>query len=495
MLDAETKSKINKLWDAFWSGGLSNPLTAIEQMSYLIFMKRLDDLDTFRKNQAQAKGLQYSSVFEGHEDCRWSKWRHMNAEAMFNHVSTVVFQFIKELHNGQDVLYSKYMKDATFMIPKPSLLQEAVTIIEDMTQTTGEKPDIQGDVYEHLLGELKTAGKNGQFRTPRHIIRMMVELVDPEIGQKICDPACGTAGFLIAAYQHILKKHTTPEMVKLDEDGTPHGLIGDKISKKEHWNLLWRETFCGYDFDITMIRIALMNMVLHGIVEPNIEQMDTLSKRFPQKPIYDVVFANPPFAGYVDKSDISDNFKLDTTKTELLFVELFHNLLTVGGKAAVIVPNGVLFGSSNAHIKARQLLLENSDLQAVVSMPSGIFQPYSGVGTAVLVFVKGGKTEKVWFYDMKADGYSLDQKRDFIDGKGDIPDIVQKFKAGRDESDKSILVPFSELKKNNYTLSISRYKQVEHEEVEYEDPEVLIENVSRLEEEIAKELRELKAMI
>jgi type I restriction enzyme M protein len=495
MLDAETKSKINKLWDAFWSGGLSNPLTAIEQMSYLIFMKRLDDLDTFRKNQAQARGQQYSSIFEGREDCRWSKWRYMNAEAMFKQVSTVVFPFIKELHNGQDVLYSRYMKDATFMIPKPSLLQEAVTIIEDMTQTTGEKPDIQGDVYEHLLGELKTAGKNGQFRTPRHIIRMMVELVDPEIGQKICDPACGTAGFLIAAYQHILKKHTTPEMVKLDPDGTPHGLIGDKISRKEHWNLLWRETFYGYDFDITMIRIALMNMVLHGIVEPNIEQMDTLSKRFPQNAIYDVVFANPPFAGYLDKSDISDNFKLDTTKTELLFVELFHNLLTAGGKAAVIVPNGVLFGSSNAHIKARQLLLENADLQAVISMPSGVFQPYAGVGTAVLVFVKGGKTEKVWFYDMKADGYSLDQKRDFIDGKGDIPDITEKFKSGRTESDKSILVPFSEIKKNDYNLSISRYKKVEHEEVEYEEPEVLIEKVSRLEEEIAKDLQELKAMI
>jgi type I restriction enzyme M protein len=495
MLDAETKSKINKLWDAFWSGGLSNPLTAIEQMSYLIFMKRLDDLDTFRKNQAQAKGQPCSSVFEGHEDCRWSKWRHMNAEAMFKHVTTVVFPFIKELHNGQDVLYSKYMKDATFLIPKPSLLQEAVTIIEDMTQTTGEKPDIQGDVYEHLLGELKTAGKNGQFRTPRHIIRMMVELVDPEIGQKICDPACGTGGFLIAAYQRILWKHTTPEMVKLDEDGTPHGLIGDKISKKEHWNLLWKETFYGYDFDITMIRIALMNMVLHGIVEPNIEQMDTLSKRFPQKSIYDVVFANPPFAGYVDKSDISDNFKLDTTKTELLFVELFHNLLTVGGKAAVIVPNGVLFGSSNAHIRARQLLLEDADLQAVVSMPSGIFQPYAGVGTAVLVFVKGGKTDKVWFYDMKADGFSLDQKRDFIDGRGDIPDVIQKFKAGRIESDKSILVPFAEIKKNDYNLSISRYKKAEHEEVEYEDPEALIENVSRLEEEIAKELQELKAMM
>jgi type I restriction enzyme M protein len=283
-------------------------------------------------------------------------------------------------------------------------------------------------------------------------------------------------------------------MVKFDEDGTPHNLIGDKIVKKEHWNLLWKQSFYGFDFEITMIRIALMNMILHGIMEPNIEQMDTLSKGFKQKPVYDVVFANPPFAGYVDKSDINDNFKLDTTKTELLFVELFHNLLSVGGKAAVIVPNGVLFGSSNAHIKARQLLLENSDLQAVISMPSGVFQPYSGVGTAVLVFVKGGSTEKVWLYEMKADGFSLDQKRDFIDGKGDIPDIIKKFKA-RAKSAQSILVPFSEIKKSDYNLSISRYKKVEHEEVEYEDPEVLIENVSRLEEEIAKELQALKAMI
>jgi len=493
MLDPELKSKINKLWDAFWAGGLSNPLSAIEQISYLIFMKRLDDLETQHKMAAQARGQKYKSIFEGCEDCRWSQWKHMESGAMFKHVTEVVFAFIKKLHNGSDVLYSEYMKDATFMIPKPSLLGDAVSIIDDIK--IGEKPDIQGDIYELLLGELKTAGKNGQFRTPRHIIRMMVELVDPDIGQKICDPACGTGGFLIAAYQHILKKYTTADMVKIDEDGTPHNLIGDKIVKKEHWELLWKKTFYGFDFEITMIRIALMNMILHGIMEPNIEQIDTLSKRFDQKAACDVVFANPPFAGYVDESDINDNFKLDTTKTELLFVELFHNLLNVGGKAAVIVPNGVLFGSSNAHVKARQLLLENSDLQAVISMPSGVFQPYSGVGTAVLVFVKGGSTGKVWFYDMKADGYSLDQKRDFIDGKGDIPDVIQKFKAGRVDSERSILVPFSEIKKNDYNLSISRYKKAQHEEVEYEDPEVLIENVSRLEEEIAKELQELKAMI
>jgi type I restriction enzyme M protein len=493
MLDAGLKSKINKLWDAFWAGGLSNPLTAIEQISYLIFIKRLDDLDTHHKMAAQARAQSYKSIYEGRENCRWSQWKHFSAEAMYKHVNEVVFPFIKNLHNGQDVLYSEYMKDATFMIPKPSLLQEAVSIIDEIE--IGDKPDIQGDIYEHLLGELKTAGKNGQFRTPRHIIRMMVELVDPDVGYKICDPACGTGGFLIAAYQHILKRYTTPDMVKVDEDGTPHGLIGDKIVKKEHWSLLWKETFYGLDFEITMIRIALMNMILHGIMEPNIKQMDTLSKRYDQKPIYDVVFANPPFAGYVDKSDISDNFKLETTKTELLFLELFYNLLTVGGKAAVIVPNGVLFGSSNAHVKGKQLLLENCDLQAVISMPSGVFQPYAGVGTAVLVFIKGGKTEKVWFYDMKADGYSLDQKRDFIDGKGDIPDVISKFKAGRVESEQSVLVPFSEIKKNDYNLSISRYKQVEHEEIAFEDPEVLIENVSRLEEEIAKELQELKAMI
>lgn len=493
MLDPELKSKINKLWDRFWAGGIANPLTAIEQISYLIFMKRLEDLDNLHRRAAEARHKTYKSVFKGHENCRWSQWKHLNAEDMLKHVREVVFPFIQELRNGGDALYSQYMKDAVFVIPKASLLQEAVAIIDDIN-IGGQKPDVQGDIYEMLLGELKTAGKNGQFRTPRHIIRMMVELVDPDMGQKICDPACGTGGFLIAAYQHILKKYTSPDMVKVDEDGTLHELIGDKIVKREHWNLLKKETFFGFDFDTTMVRIALMNMILHGIERPNIRYADTVSKRFEQKPIYDVVLANPPFAGYIDKGDISDNFKLNTTKTELLFVELFHNLLAIGGKAAVIVPNGVLFGSSNAHIKARKLLLEKCELQAVISMPSGVFQPYSGVGTAVLVFVKGGKTDKVWFYDMKADGYSLDQKRDFINGKGDIPDIIRKFKK-RTESKQNILVPFEKIKKTKYNLSISRYKQADREEVEYEEPEVLIENVSRLEEEIAKELKKLKGMM
>jgi len=493
VLDPEIKLKINTLWNAFWAGGLSNPLTAIEQISYLLFMKRLDDLDTHHLNAARARGQHYESVFKGHEDCRWSKWKFMNAESMYKHVTENVFPFIKKLHNGEDVVYSKAMKDATFMIPKVSLLQEAVALLDEIN--IGEKPDIQGDIYEHLLGELKISGKNGQFRTPRHIIRMMVELIDPDIGQKICDPACGTGGFLIAAYQHILQKYTSRDMVRINNDGTPHNLIGDKIVKKEHWEILWNETFYGFDFEITMIRIALMNMILHGILNPNIKQVDTLSRRFNQKPRYDVIFANPPFAGYVDRSDINDNFKIHTTKTELLFLELFYNLLTIGGRAAVIVPNGVLFGSSNAHRRSRRLLLANCQLEAVISMPSGVFQPYSGVGTAVLVFVKGGKTEKVWFYEMKADGYSLDQKRVFIDGKGDIPDIIEKFKQGRSESERSILVSFDTIKRNGYSLSISRYKQIEYEEVEYEEPEVILDNIMRLEEEIARDFVELKEMM
>jgi type I restriction enzyme M protein len=492
MLDAELKSKIGQLWAAFWAGGLSNPLTAIEQISYLIFMKRLDDIDTHHMNSALIRGQQYRSLFEGHEDCKWSHWKRMNAEDMYKHVNDKVFPFIKDVRDGIDVAYVNAMKDAAFMIPKPSLLQEAVDLLDD--EVIGGKPDLQGDVYEYLLGELSTAGKNGQFRTPRHIIRMMVELVNPDIGQRICDPACGTGGFLIAAYQHILKKYTTPEMVKIDEDGTLHNLIGDKITKKEHWDFLWSKTFYGFDFETTMIRIAFMNMILHGILNPSIKQIDTLSKRFDQTIMCDVILANPPFAGYIDSSDINQNFKTATTKTELLFVELFYNLLETGGKAAVIVPNGVLFGSSNAHLKARQLLIEKCQLDAVISLPSGVFQPYSGVGTAVLVFTKGGKTEGVWFYEMLKDGYSLDQKRDFIDGKGDIPDIVEKFKT-QQTSSQSILVPFEKIKEADYSLSISRYKKAKYEETHYESPRNLIDSVLKTEEEIINEIKALKSLI
>jgi type I restriction enzyme M protein len=493
LLASELKSQINKLWDRFWSGGIANPLTAIEQMSYLIFMKRLEDLDTIHKKRASARKEAYKSIFEGHEDCRWSQWKHLNAEDMLRHVQITVFPFIKELHNGDDTLYSQYMKDAVFVIPKASLLQEAVAIIDEMN-ITERNQDTQGDMYEYLLNQLRTSGLNGQFRTPRHIIRMMVELVDPDIGQTICDPACGTTGFLICAYEHILKKYTSPDIMQFDDDGVAHNLVGDKIVEKAHWNLLKRETFYGFDFDTTMIRIGLMNLILHGIERPNIKYADTISKKFEQKPIYDVIFANPPFAGSIDKSDISDSFKLDTTKTELLFVELFYNLLRVGGKASVIVPNGVLFGSSNAHIQTRKLLLEKSQLEAVISMPSGVFQPYSGVGTAVLVFTKGGKTENVWFYEMLKDGYSLDQKRDRIDGKGDIPDIIDKFKK-RQQSNQSIVVPFEKISENDYSLSMSKYRVIEHEEVKQELPKDIVNNVIALEEEIMQDLKELKSRI
>lgn len=493
MLATELKSQINKLWDRFWSGGIANPLTAIEQISYLIFVKRLEDLDKIHEQRDLSRKKKFKSTFDGNKNCRWSYWRHMNAEDMLKHVRDMVFPFIKNLHDGEDTLFAQYMNDAVFMIPKPSLLQEAVGIIDEL-HISEQNQDTQGDIYEYLLSELKSAGKNGQFRTPRHIIRMMVELVDPQIGQTICDPACGTSGFLINAYEHIVRKNTTEDIIKYDPDGTAHNLIGDKIVKKEYWDLLRKKTFYGFDFDTTMIRIGLMNMILHGIEHPNIRYADVLSRKFDQSMKYDVVLANPPFAGAVDKTDISDDFKTDTTKTELLFLELFHNLLKIGGKAAVIVPNGVLFGASKSHVEIRQLLLERCQLEAVISMPSGVFKPYSGVGTAVLVFTKGGKTENVWFYKMEKDGYSLDDKRDFIDGKGDILDIIEKLK-NKKKSTKSFTVKYEEIKKNDYNLSFIRYDITKLDKISFEEPRSLIDRMLLVEKNIAKELEELKKMI
>ena len=493
MLKAELKSRINQLWDRFWSGGIANPLTAIEQMSYLIFMKRLEDLDIQHQRLSEAREEKYISIFEGHEDCKWFNWKYFPAEKMIKHVREVVFPFIKNIKRSEDTGFSENMEDAIFMIPKPSLLQEAVNIIDNIN-LSAQNQDVQGDIYEYLLNELKTSGKNGQFRTPRHIIRMMIELVEPKLGDKICDPACGTGGFLINSYEYILRKNTSEDIIEYDKEGVAHNLVGDKIVKKELWDLLRRNTLCGFESDPTMVRISLMNLILHGIENPNIKRMDSLSKSFDQTQKFDVVLANPPFTGSIDISDINDNFRVKTTKTELLFVELFYNLLEKGGRGAVIVPNGVLFGSSNAHKRIRQMLLEKCQLEAVISMPSGIFQPYSGVGTAVLVFVKGGVTEKVWFYEMKNDGFSLDQKRNFIDGKGDIPDIIEKFR-NKEESKQSFIVPIEKIIENEFSLSISRYKEIEHEEIKYEKPKVLIENVLEEEEKIIKEIDELKRLI
>ena len=504
MLASDLRSKIDRLWDLFWSGGIANPLTAIEQISYLIFMKRLDEVDQKRIKDAKWLKTKYASLFKGHEDCRWSEWKHREGGTMLNHVRDKVFPFIQNLKgNGAEngaTSFAKQMKDAVFMIPKPSLLVEAVEILDGL-KIMEQNQDTQGDLYEYLLSELQTSGKNGQFRTPRHIIKMMVGLVNPKLGQTICDPACGTGGFLIGAYQHILRSHTTSKNITVDENEVEHGLIGDRITDKKIWTFLRNKTFFGFDFDTTMLRIGCMNMVLHGIDHPNIDYKDTLSKGFLEAERYDIVLANPPFKGSIDKGDIHEVLTrtVKTTKTELLFVLQMMRLLVNGGRCAVIVPDGVLFGSSNAHQTVRKKLIEECQLEAVVSMPSGVFKPYAGVSAAVVVFTKGGETDKVWFYDMQADGFSLDDKRDRVKDN-DIPDILEKWNQGyklKDpkKGDKWLWVDKKEIVSNKYDLSISRYKPIEYEEVEYEDPKVIMDRILKLEEEIAKDVKDIRGMV
>jgi type I restriction enzyme M protein len=498
-LAPELISKVKLLWEKFWSGGLSNPLASIEQMSYLIFMKRLEDMDVAEERRAKATKCDFTSVFEDREECRWSEWKHMSAEKMLVHVRDVVFPFIKNVHNGEKTLFATHMRDAVFLIPKASLLKEAVSIIDEIN-ITAQNTDTQGDIYEYLLSEIKSAGKNGQFRTPRHIIRMIVELVGPDLGDKICDPACGTAGFLINAYEYILRKYTSADMVKEDEEGDYYGLMGDKIADKKEWSRLKNETLYGFDFDSTMVRISLMNSVLHGISGVNIQYADTLSKRYSEAEKYTVVLANPPFKGSIDKSDINDMLTIKTTKTELLFVERMITLLQTGGRCGVIVPDGVLFSSSNAHKNLRQMILEHNQLEAVISMPSGVFRPYAGVSTAVLVFTKGGKTDRVWFYNMKDDGYSLDDKRTFLDGKGDIPDIVKRYRNRMKENPEDrktdcFFVPIKEILDNDFKLNFTEYNEFEYEEIVYDPPGQILDQIEDIQGKINQNVKELRKMI
>ena len=491
------KQKIDSLWDKFWSGGISNPLTAIEQMSYLIFLKRLEDMDNSNAAGAKRRSEKFTSVFKGNEDCRWSYWSQLPGDQMIKIVRDKVFEFLRNL-GGETSSFTQHMQDAYFNIPKTTLLQEAVNIIEDL-HITEQNVDVQGDLYEYLLMQLTTAGKNGQFRTPRHIIRMMVKLVDPKIGDRICDPACATSGFLFNAYMHILEKNTSKDVLDYDEEGIPHHLIGDKITDKKLFKFLKTHALTGYDFDSTMTRIGAMNLMLHGIDNPNIHYTDTLSKAFNEKELYDIVLTNPPFKGSIDETDVNSRFKTKTKKTELLFVELIYDLLVTGGRAAVIVPDGVLFGTSNAHIDVRKILIDNCKLEGIISMPSGVFKPYAGVSTAVVVFQKGGITDRVWFYDMEADGFTLDDKRNKTD-KNDIPDIIAKWKTRHtpnpsQEGNKIVRVDVKEIRENKYDLSISRYKAVEYEEVEYEKPDVIMEKVLKLENEIVTDIKRIKGSI
>ncbi|MDO9537564.1 MAG: class I SAM-dependent DNA methyltransferase [Thermoplasmata archaeon] len=497
-LAPELKSKVDQLWLKFYSGGLSNPLASIEQMSYLLFMKRLEDMDVMEEKRSRATKHPFTSIFEGYEDCRWSEWKHMSAEKMLVHVRDMVFPFIKNVQDGEKTIFASQMKDAVFLIPKASLLKEAVTIIDELN-ITAQNTDVQGDIYEYLLSEIKSAGKNGQFRTPRHIIRMIIELVDPDLRDKICDPACGTAGFLINAYEHILRKHTSADMVKEDEEGDYSGLVGDLIADKREWDILKNETIYGFDFDSTMVRISLMNSVLHGISGVNIQYADTLSKRFAEAEQYTVVLANPPFKGSIDKSDINDLLTIKTTKTELLFVERMITLLQPGGRCGVIVPDGVLFSSSNAHKGLRKLILENQ-LEAVISMPSGVFKPYAGVSTGVLIFTKGGRTDKVWFYDMKDDGYSLDDKRTFLDGKGDIPDIIKRYRNRvkenpEDRTSNCFFVPVNEILDNDFKLNFTEYNEMTYEEIKYDPPEVILDEIDEIQKKVEENIRILRKLL
>jgi len=492
MLTTKMKSLINQLWNNFWANGIANPLTAMEQISYLLFMRRLDETDLKLKKDAEWTGEKYASIFEGmflspltnekikKQMLRWSHFKQMEGGEMLSHVQTRVFPFIKQI-NGKNSTFAEYMADAVFIIPKPTLLVEAVTIIDAL--------------YTEI--EKESSGKNGQFRTPRHIIKLMCELINPKIGETIGDPACGTGGFLLGAYQCMLTQHTSRQNITIDEDGFERG-FGDKLTDKRLWTELREKTFFGYDFDTTMVRIGLMNLMLHGITNPNIRRIDTLSKKYNEDNHYDVLLANPPFKGSIDKGDINENFLLKTTKTELLFVNRIINSLKIGGRASVIVPDGVLFGSSRAHKDLRKMLIHDCELQGIVSMPSGVFKPYAGVSTAILVFVKGGTTEHVWFYDMQADGYSLDDKRTRIE-KNDIPDIVKEWRErnknnNEDRKAKHFFVPIKEIIENNYDLSINRYKEIEYIPPEYDKPEVILKKLKSIEKDIYSDLATLEKM-
>jgi type I restriction enzyme M protein len=429
LTDAKLKPAVDALWDKLWTGGLSNPLDAIEQLSFLLFMKRLDERQQDQERAAKQRGKKFDPVFKD-ETLRWSYWTQLKAEVALKHVKEKVFPFIKTL-GGAGGSFAEQMENAEFKINKPNLLIEACKAIDAM-QISSQNQDVQGDLYEYLLSQLNTAGQNGQFRTPRHIIRMMVQMLDPKPRERICDPAAGTCGFLVNAWQHILETHTDKRDLSYDEEGYPHGLTGSKLSKEE-WKFSQESALTGYDSDsgMTMLRIGSMNLMLHGIEMPNFRYTDTLSKVFNEERVYDLVLANPPFKGAIDASDVNPSLPTKVKKTEILFLYLFLRLLENGGRAAVIVPDGVLFGSSNAHVEIRKKLIEENRLDGVVSMPSGVFRPYAGVSTAVLLFTKGGTTEKIWFYDMEHDGYSLDDKRDKVP-ENDIPDVLRCWQNRRD---------------------------------------------------------------
>lgn len=484
MITGELRSKVDKIWETFWTGGITNPLEVIEQFTYLLFIKGLDDKEIIKENDAILLGIDFDRTFpEDKQNLRWSKFKNFEAETMYEIVANEVFPFIKNLHTNKDSAYAKYMGDAIFKIPTPLMLSKIIDGIDNIDMD--ENKDTKGDLYEYLLSKVATAGTNGQFRTPRHIIDMIVRLMKPTPQDIIVDPAAGSAGFLVSSQAYLRENHADLFLVQ--------GL-------KEHFN---NNMFYGFDMDRTMLRIGAMNMMLHGVDNPNIEYKDSLSEVNTDKDKFSLVLANPPFKGSLDYEQVSaDILKVTKTKkTELLFLALFLRILKTGGRCASIVPDGVLFGSTGGHKSIRKEIVENHKLEAIISMPSGVFKPYAGVSTAIMIFTKTGSggTDKVWFYDMKADGYSLDDKRNPIEDN-DINDIIERFsnldkEVDRKRTEQSFFVPVEEIRDNGYDLSINKYKEIEYEEVKYDTPSVILDRIKSLEEEITHGLEELEKMV
>lgn len=484
MITGELKSKVDRVWDAFWSGGISNPLEVIEQITYLLFIRRLDDLEILAEKKARvtgkAEGLRFGPE---QQELRWSQFKNAEPAVMFATVAEKVFPFLREL-GGDGSTYSEHMRDARFTIPTPALLSKVVDMLDDIPMNDR---DTNGDLYEYLLSKLSSAGVNGQFRTPRHIINLMVQMTSPQPSDEICDPASGTAGFLVAASEYVRDTHES--------------VLTDAAQRKHFHNSM----FHGYDFDSVMLRIGSMNMLMHGIESPDIRYRDSLSEGASEdSEKYTLILANPPFAGSLDYEATSKDLQrvVKTKKTELLFVALFLKLLKPGGRAAVIVPDGVLFGSSKAHKELRRMLVEDQKLEGIVKLPSGVFKPYAGVSTAILLFTKtnSGGTDNVWFYDVTADGFSLDDKRNPV-GANDLPDVLSRWtmrsssELERARTEQSFCVPVADIVAQGYDLSLNRYKEIVHDEVEHRPPLEIIAEIEKLENEITTGLGELKAML
>ncbi|MFV0535236.1 MAG: N-6 DNA methylase [Cumulibacter sp.] len=492
MIIGDLKSKIDRVWDSFWSGGISNPIEVIEQITYLLFIRRLDREQTRAENRARIVGetIENPTFSPQEQHLRWDELKNLSAEAMHRTVADEVFPFLRMLGDrigGDGSTYGEHMKDARFTIPTPALLSRVVDMLDDIPM---DRRDTNGDLYEYMLSRIASAGTNGQFRTPRHIIDLMVKMTAPKPGDEICDPACGTAGFLVAASEYVREQH-------------PDALLDEQQRRQFHHSM-----FHGYDFDSTMLRIGSMNLVQHGVESPDIRYRDSLSEGASEDAAkYTLILANPPFAGSLDYESTSKELQrvVKTKKTELLFLALFLKLLQAGGRAAVIVPDGVLFGSSKAHKTLRKTLVEEQKLDAVVKLPSGVFKPYAGVSTAILSFTKtdSGDTENVWFYEVQSDGFSLDDKRNPVESN-DLPDVLKRWltladpkspELDRARTEQSFLVPKADIVAQDYDLSINRYKEIEYDEVEHRDPLEIIADIETLDAEIAQSVADLKAML